>query len=154
MHVMSANLTKTFVCKREYDLTNSVCPVTMTTIRHCSILEFGRGACNQALAPGITRPLHATDYAQGPNIQHYAMFHFDDPGRAKLPVLMCMNNDLVCYCIISSIVIPRTVSLIAVGLVSLEVSHAWEEFCQQYCEVDKHLLFQLSWRTQSGKILK
>ena len=25
------------------DVTNSVYPVTMTTIRHCSILEFGRG---------------------------------------------------------------------------------------------------------------
>jgi len=42
------------------DVTNSVYPVTMTTIRHCSILEFGRGASNQAVAPGITRPLHAT----------------------------------------------------------------------------------------------
>jgi len=39
---------------------NSVYPVTMTTIRHCSMLEFGKGASNQALAPGITRPLHAT----------------------------------------------------------------------------------------------
>ena len=38
-------------------------PVTMTTIRHCSILEFGRGASNQAVAPGITRPLHATVYS-------------------------------------------------------------------------------------------
>jgi len=42
------------------DVTNSVYPVTMTTIRHCSILEFGRGASNQAVDPGITRPLHAT----------------------------------------------------------------------------------------------
>ena len=41
------------------DVTNSVYPVTMTTIRHCSILEFGRGASNQAVALGITRPLHA-----------------------------------------------------------------------------------------------
>jgi len=32
----------------------------MITIRHCTILEFGRGASNQAVAPGITRPLHAT----------------------------------------------------------------------------------------------
>jgi len=33
----------------------------MTTIdlRHCSILEFGRGASNQAVAPGIIRPLLA-----------------------------------------------------------------------------------------------
>ena len=35
--------------------------VTMPTIRHCLILEFGRGAYNQAVAPGITRPLHATN---------------------------------------------------------------------------------------------
>jgi len=34
----------------------------MTTTCHCSILEFGRGAYNQAVAPGITRPLHATDW--------------------------------------------------------------------------------------------
>jgi len=42
------------------DVTSSVYPVKMTNIRHCSILEFGRGASNQAVAPGITRPLHAT----------------------------------------------------------------------------------------------
>jgi len=34
------------------DVTNSVYPVTMTAIRHCSTLEFGRGASNQAVAPG------------------------------------------------------------------------------------------------------
>jgi len=44
-----------------HDVTNNVYSVTMTTIRHSSILEFGRGASNQAVAPGITRPLHATD---------------------------------------------------------------------------------------------
>jgi len=32
----------------------------MTTIGHCLILGFGEGACNEAVAPGITRPLHAT----------------------------------------------------------------------------------------------
>jgi len=32
----------------------------MTLARHCSIIEFGRGTSNQAVAPGITRPLHAT----------------------------------------------------------------------------------------------
>jgi len=44
------------------DVTNSVYPVTMTTIglRHCSILEFGKGVSNQAVGPGIPRPLHAT----------------------------------------------------------------------------------------------
>jgi len=44
-----------------HDVTNNVYSVTMTTIRHCSIQEFGRGASNQAVAPGITRPLHATE---------------------------------------------------------------------------------------------
>ena len=44
-----------------YDVTNNVFPVTMTTIRHCSILEFGRGASNQAVArasPDLCMPLH------------------------------------------------------------------------------------------------
>jgi len=46
----------------ECDVTKSAYPVTMTTIRHCSIREFGRGrASNQAVAPGIARPLHATE---------------------------------------------------------------------------------------------
>ena len=37
----------------------------MATIRHCSTLEFGRGgAYNQAVAPGITRPLHASDLGE------------------------------------------------------------------------------------------
>jgi len=43
------------------DVTNNVYPVTMTTISYCSILGFGSGASNQAVAPGISRPLHATD---------------------------------------------------------------------------------------------
>ena len=53
-----ANVIVTSYC----DVTNIVYPVTMTTmgLRHCSILEFGRGASNQPVAPGITRPLHAT----------------------------------------------------------------------------------------------
>jgi len=43
-------LSQNIGCKSEYDVimvtshfTNSVYPVTMTTICHCSILEFGRG---------------------------------------------------------------------------------------------------------------
>ena len=51
-----ANVNMTSYC----DVTNSVYPVTMTTICHCSILEFGWWASNRAVAPGITRPLHAT----------------------------------------------------------------------------------------------
>jgi len=42
------------------DVTNSVYPATMTTIRKCSILDFGTGAYKQSVATGITRPLHAT----------------------------------------------------------------------------------------------
>jgi len=49
------------------DVTNSVYPttITMTTIPQCLILKLGRGASNQAVAPGITRPLHATGYIWG-----------------------------------------------------------------------------------------
>jgi len=43
-------------------VTNSVYPGTMTTIRHCSILEFGRKASNQAGALSITRALHTTGW--------------------------------------------------------------------------------------------
>jgi len=55
-----ANVKMTSYC----DVTNSVYPATMATIGHCSILEFGRGASNQAVAPGITRPLHTTGCAK------------------------------------------------------------------------------------------
>jgi len=48
------------VCER--DATNSLYPVTMPTIRHTRIWQ---GAYNQAVAPGITRPLHATGPYQG-----------------------------------------------------------------------------------------
>jgi len=62
MHVVSTNFAKTLVTSLNMmsycDVTNRVHQVTMTTIRHCSILEFGRGTSNQAVAPGITRPLH------------------------------------------------------------------------------------------------
>jgi len=64
MHVVSTSFAKALVANLNMtsccDITNSVYPITMTTIRHCSILEFGRGSSNQAVAPGITRPLHAT----------------------------------------------------------------------------------------------
>jgi len=43
-----------------YDVTNRVYAVTMTTIRHCSVLDFAKGEYNQEVAPGITRPRHAT----------------------------------------------------------------------------------------------
>ena len=52
-----ANVKMTSYC----GVTHSVYLVTMTTTCHCSLLELERGASNQAVAPGITRPLHATD---------------------------------------------------------------------------------------------
>ena len=42
------------------DVTNSVYTVTMTTAGHCSIQVLA-GVYSQAVAPGITRPLHATE---------------------------------------------------------------------------------------------
>jgi len=36
------------------NVTYSAYPVTTTRIRHCSILEFGRRAYTQAVAPGIS----------------------------------------------------------------------------------------------------
>jgi len=44
------------------DVTNSAYPVTIITIRDCSILEFGRGAYNQSVVPHSTRPLQGTLY--------------------------------------------------------------------------------------------
>jgi len=66
MHVVSTNFSKMLVANVKMtsycDVTNRLYLVIMTTIGPslCSILEFGRGASNQALAPSITRPLHAT----------------------------------------------------------------------------------------------
>ena len=79
----STNFTKTSVCKvimtSYYDCTNNIYPVTMTTICHCSKLEFGREACNQAFTPGIEIPLH--------NTAQIALFHGiacpDDQHRLK-----------------------------------------------------------------------
>jgi len=53
-----ANVNMTSCC----DVTYSVYPVTIATVRRCSILEFNRGAFNQEIAPGINRPLHATGH--------------------------------------------------------------------------------------------
>jgi len=58
------------------DVTNSVYPVTITTTLLCSKLDFGRGASNQAVVPGITRPLHATDL---------------DCIFSPLPLLICLS---------------------------------------------------------------
>jgi len=59
------------------DVRNSEYLVTMTTmgLRHCSILEFGKGASNQAVAQGITGPLHAIKFT--PRTE--ANFHFWGP---------------------------------------------------------------------------
>ena len=64
MHVVSTCVAKRWLRNMDIssycDVTKSVYPVTMTTIRHCSILGFGRGHTIKQVAPGITRPLHAT----------------------------------------------------------------------------------------------
>jgi len=64
MHVVSKTLPKRWFANMNvmsyHDVTNNVYSVTMTTIHHYSVLEFGRVASKQAVAPGITRPLHAT----------------------------------------------------------------------------------------------
>ena len=64
IHVVSTNFAKALVVNLNMtsycDVINSVYPITMTTIHRCSILAFGRGASDQAVAPGITRPLHAS----------------------------------------------------------------------------------------------
>jgi len=55
-----ANLNMTSYC----DVTNSVYPVTMTTIHHCSILEFGkRHTIKQSswASLGLCTPLHWFD---------------------------------------------------------------------------------------------
>ena len=65
MHVASANFAKTLVWNRECEVIllrhKQRKSSNKTTMRHCSILELRRGASNQAVAPGITRPLHTTD---------------------------------------------------------------------------------------------
>jgi len=53
-----------------YDVTSNVYPVIITTVCRCSKLEFGRGARNQASAPGITRPLRATAQMFAEDILH------------------------------------------------------------------------------------
>jgi len=77
------------------DVTNNVYPVTMTTIRHCSILGFGRGASNQAVAPGITRPLHATETSAG--ILDWAKFMCTQLPKFKLTNTICNNQDNSAY---------------------------------------------------------
>ena len=74
IHVMSTNFAKTLVPN---PITNSVYAVTMTTIRQCSILELCRGASNQAIAPGITRPLRATAYASTKNTENSQNFNLE-----------------------------------------------------------------------------
>jgi len=64
-----ANVNVTSFC----DVTNSAYAVAMTTagLRHCSVLEFGRGASKQAVAPGITRPLDLCQtQSASPDIRH------------------------------------------------------------------------------------
>jgi len=56
------------------DVTNSVYPVTMTTIRMPLLnTRIWEGASNQAVAPGITRPLHATAFGLSNAESHYVI---------------------------------------------------------------------------------
>jgi len=65
--MLSINFTKTLALANVnmtlyYDVKNSMYTVTITTIRHCSKLEFGSGA-SKAFCPGIKRPQHAAKRA-------------------------------------------------------------------------------------------
>jgi len=63
MHVVSRYFAKRWrrnVNMSSYcDVTKNVYPVTMDTIHHCSILEFGKGHTIQQVVPGITRGMYA-----------------------------------------------------------------------------------------------
>jgi len=71
----------------------------MTTKCHCSKLDFCKGAYNQAVTPGITRPLHATGC--NPNLRVIFLFTFYSSCRslssqfdaiATLSFVMCEGN--------------------------------------------------------------
>ena len=64
MQVASTNFAKTLVCKREYDviLWRHHQRISSNNDHHTPLFNtrIWRGAYNQAVTPGITRPLHAT----------------------------------------------------------------------------------------------
>ena len=78
-----ANLNMTSYC----DVTYSVYPVTMITIRPSSILEVGRGSINQAVVPGTTRPPHAIGTALEPHLNSEASHTF-----FKTKQKLCAND--------------------------------------------------------------
>jgi len=82
-----ANVNMTSYC----DVTNSVYAVTMTTIRYCSMWEFGYGAYNHEVAPGITRPLHATVCRE-----IYPTSHYSEKGEYLYPSPSYMNKSWGC----------------------------------------------------------
>ena len=61
LHVVSTNFVKTLVCKRENDviLWRHKLRISSNNDHHTPLLntEFGRGAYNQSVSPGVTRPL-------------------------------------------------------------------------------------------------
>jgi len=81
--------------KREYDVIlrrhKQRISSTMTTIRHCSILEFGRRASNQAVALGITRPQHVTAYTQQLH-DTLMLTHDDDAVRYEIRTFAAKPN--------------------------------------------------------------
>jgi len=66
MYVVSTNFAKTLFCKYEYNviLWRHKLRISSNNDHHTpllnTVLEFGRGAYNQAVGLGITRPLHVT----------------------------------------------------------------------------------------------
>jgi len=64
MHVVSTNFAKRSFANvnmtSDWAVTDTVYSTAMTTTRYGLIQEFGKGAFHEAVAQGITRPLHAT----------------------------------------------------------------------------------------------
>ena len=82
-HVASTNFAKTLVANLNMmsycDVTNSVYPATMTTIRHCSILGFGRGypiKQSPRASPHLCTPLvlHAWIFSTGSSARIWSVF--------------------------------------------------------------------------------
>jgi len=69
LHVVSTNFARILDCKREYDviLWRHKQRISSNNDHHTPLLNtrIWKGASNQAVAPGITRPLHATAATNG-----------------------------------------------------------------------------------------
>jgi len=87
MHVVSTNFAKTLFCKREIDVIvwRHKQRIFSNNDHHSPLFNtrIWKGASNQAVAPGITRPLHATD----PKPVFLAIFYYPKPVFFQLPNL-------------------------------------------------------------------